>query len=45
MAYLVVIDPAAIVDIQQAVDYYETQQPGLGQRFEADLDYHMSLLE
>lgn len=45
MTYLVVIDPVAIEDIQQAVDYYENQQHGLGQRFGSDLDQHLMLLE
>ncbi|AEL28750.1 hypothetical protein Cycma_5066 [Cyclobacterium marinum DSM 745] len=30
MAYSLVIDPRAIKDIQEAIDYYEEQQAGIG---------------
>lgn len=30
MAFTTVIDPRAMQDIQQTIDYYEEQQPGLG---------------
>tara|TARA_R110000868_G_scaffold104089_3_gene286419 strand:- start:112475 stop:112786 length:312 start_codon:yes stop_codon:yes gene_type:complete len=30
MAYSFVIDPRAIKDIQEAIDYYEEQQAGIG---------------
>jgi hypothetical protein len=29
MAFTTVLDPRAINDIQQAIDYYDEQQPGL----------------
>jgi hypothetical protein len=29
MAFTTVLDPRAIKDIQQAIDYYDEQQPGL----------------
>lgn len=45
MAFSVVIDPRAIQDIQQAIDYYEDQQPGLGKKFEAVLNKHLLTLE
>lgn len=33
MAYSIKIEPAAFNDIQQAIDYYNEQQAGLGKRF------------
>ena len=33
MAYTIVIDPRAIQDIQEAIDYYEEKLPGLGKKF------------
>ncbi|MEQ9164671.1 MAG: hypothetical protein RLO12_00320 [Fulvivirga sp.] len=38
MAYSIVIEPAAIQDIQQAIDYYDEQQIGLSKKFEASLN-------
>lgn len=29
MAYTIVLDPRAIQDIQESIDYYEKQQPAL----------------
>ncbi|MBO6523658.1 MAG: type II toxin-antitoxin system RelE/ParE family toxin [Balneolaceae bacterium] len=34
MAFTTVLDPRAMQDIQQAIDYYDEQQPGLGEQFE-----------
>ncbi len=34
MSFNTVLDPRAIRDIQQAIDYYEEQEPGLVERFE-----------
>ena len=45
MSYAVVIDPLAIQDIQQAIEYYDAQQTGLGLRFEAALDKHLTTKE
>jgi toxin ParE1/3/4 len=45
MAYGIVIDPRAIRDIQEAIDYYDEQQAGLGERFETALDKHLLTLE
>lgn len=45
MVYTVVIDPRAIQDIQEAVDYYEKQQPGLGKKFESVVDKHLITLQ
>ena len=45
MAYSIVIDPRAIKDIQEAIDYYEEQQPGIGERFETVLNKHLLILK
>ncbi|TRX61419.1 type II toxin-antitoxin system RelE/ParE family toxin [Fulvivirga sp. M361] len=45
MAYSIIIEPAALQDIQQAIDYYDEQQVGLGERFEAALNKHLVSLE
>lgn len=45
MNFSVVIDPGAIQDIQQAINYYDEQQPGLGVRFEAALNKHLTTLQ
>jgi mRNA-degrading endonuclease RelE of RelBE toxin-antitoxin system len=45
MSYSVVIDPLAIQDIQQAIEYCDEQQTGLGLKFEAALDKHLITLE
>lgn len=34
MTFSTVLDPRAIQDIQQAIDYYEEKQSGLGEQFE-----------
>jgi hypothetical protein len=34
MRFSLVIEARAIQDIQQAIDYYDSQQEGLGRRFE-----------
>lgn len=44
MAYRIVIDPRAIRDIQNAIDYYEEQQLGIGERFETVLNKHLLIL-
>jgi toxin ParE1/3/4 len=41
MAYSIVIEPAAIQDIQQAIDYYDEQQIGLSKKFETSLNKHL----
>lgn len=33
MTYTILIDPDAINDIQDAVNYYDTKQIGIGKRF------------
>jgi plasmid stabilization system protein ParE len=45
MAFSTVIDPRAMQDIQQAIDYYENQQPGLGKQFEEFLNRNLSKLQ
>lgn len=45
MTYTLVIDSRAIQDVQEAIDYYDNQQVGLGKRFEAVLNKSLLLLE
>ncbi len=45
MNYSLLIDPAAIRDIQGAIDYYDDQRPGLGRRFENELHEHLLRIE
>ncbi len=45
MTYEVVIDPRAVQDIQDAIDYYDEQQDGLGRKFENQLNKHVLTLE
>jgi hypothetical protein len=44
MTYQVVIEPHALSDIQQAIDYYDIQQIGLGKKFMDALDKHIQTL-
>ena len=41
MIFEVVIEPRAILDIQDAVDYYESKQNGLGEHFYQVIDDHI----
>ena len=45
MAYTLFIDPRAIQDVQEAIDYYDEQQAGLGKRFESALNKRLLTLE
>ena len=45
MAFTTVLDPRAINDIQQAIDYYDEQQPGLWEKFEESLNEYLVKLE
>ena len=45
MAYSVVIEPVALQDIQQGIDYYDDQQIGLGEKFEAAVNKHLVSIE
>ena len=44
MIFEVVIEPRAILDIQDAVDYYESKQSGLGEHFYQVIDDHLEIL-
>jgi toxin ParE1/3/4 len=41
MGFKVVIEPRAIADIQDGIDYYEEQLEGLGERFSATVDHYI----
>lgn len=45
MKFTVVIDPRAILDIQEAVDYYDSRQEGLGGYFYDTLTEHIETLK
>ena len=44
MIYKVVIEPRAILDLQDAIDYYESKQNGLGEYFCQVVDEHVETL-
>lgn len=44
MAFKVILEPRAIVDIQDAIDYYDEQLSGLGERFKATVDDYMQTI-
>ena len=44
MIYKVVIEPRAILDIQDAIDYYESKQIGLGEYFYQSVEEHIETL-
>lgn len=44
MIFEVVIQPRAILDIQDAIDYYESKQIGLGDYFYQVIDEHIKTL-
>ena len=41
MIFEVVIEPRAILDIQDAIDYYEAKKSGLGEYFHQIIDDHI----
>jgi toxin ParE1/3/4 len=41
MAFSIVIERRAIADVQQAIDYYDKQQIGLGRKFSTAFDLHI----
>lgn len=43
MPFTIVLDPRAVQDIQESIDYYEDQEPGLGRQLE-HVDHYFSLL-
>ncbi len=45
MNFSLVIETRAIGDIQEAIDYYDGQQPGLGERFKGALNKRLLTLE
>jgi toxin ParE1/3/4 len=44
MIFEVIIEPRAILDIQDAIDYYESKQSGLGEYFYQVIDEHIEVL-
>lgn len=44
MIYKIVIDPRAVLDIQDAVDYYEFKSEGLGTKFYETLEEHIAII-
>ncbi len=44
MIYKVVIEPRAIIDIQDAIDYYDSKQHGLGEYFYQVVEEHIETL-
>lgn len=44
MSYEIFLEEHAIADIHQAIDFYDSQQIGLGKKFEAEVDKHISYL-
>ncbi|OXG00160.1 ParE-like toxin of type II ParDE toxin-antitoxin system [Flavobacterium araucananum] len=45
MIFEVVIEPRAILDIQDAINYYESKQSGLGEYFYQVIDGHIETLK
>ena len=44
MIYKVVIEPRAIIDFQEGIDYYESKQIGLGEYFYHSVDEQIGTL-
>lgn len=44
MAFKIKIEPEASLDIQEAIDWYNKQQKGLGKKFHTDLLKHIDSL-
>lgn len=45
MGFTISIDKRAILDIQEAINYYDNQQVGLGRKFERELNKYFLALE
>lgn len=45
MAFQAVLDPRAIQDVQEAIEYYDEQEIGLGEVFEETVNKHLLKLE
>ncbi|MBW6483704.1 MAG: type II toxin-antitoxin system RelE/ParE family toxin [Vicingaceae bacterium] len=41
MSFIVVVEKRALKDAQKAIDYYDEQRIGLGEKFNAALDKHI----
>ena len=44
MPFTVFIEPRALTDIQNAIDYYDEQLPGLGERFNTAIEKHIEAI-
>lgn len=44
MSYKIVLETRVIIDIQEAVDYYDFKQLGLGEYFYQSLEEHINVL-
>jgi toxin ParE1/3/4 len=44
MIFKVVIEPRALEDIQDAIDYYESKKVGLGEQFYKVVDEHLDTI-
>lgn len=44
MIYNVVIEPRAILDIQDAINYYDSKRVGLGEHFYEIVDEYLNIL-
>lgn len=44
MSFNVVIEPRALADIQDAIDYYESKRAGLGEYFYKVVDEHLDTI-
>jgi toxin ParE1/3/4 len=43
--FVIDVEPEALDDIQNAIDYYNSCKPGLGKRFYNIVDKHFSFLQ
>ncbi len=44
MGFRVLIEPLALKDIRRAIDYYENEQAGLGDKLKNELDTYLEIL-
>ncbi len=44
MPHHIVVEPRALADIQQAIDYYDEQQIGLGNKFATTLEKYFNTI-
>jgi len=45
MAFSIFLDPRAVEDIQESIDYYDERESGLGRQFEKNLDQYFTILK